>query len=86
MPLSREREEGVNYILQYTVQYEYSSREGWGEGRVEEREGQGKGRAGEREGQGKAFMQGEEKGRCSCEYNIFLLLNPSLHKYLQLHM
>ena len=67
VPLSREREEAVSYILQYTVQYKYSSREGWGKGRVEEREGQGK-----------AFMQGEEKGRCSCEYNIFLLLNPSL--------
>ena len=44
VPLSTEREEAVSYILQYTVHYEYSSREGWGGGRVEEREGQGKGR------------------------------------------
>ena len=50
MPLSREREEAVNYIIQYTVQHEYSSREGWGEGRVGEREGQGRGRAREEGG------------------------------------
>ena len=61
---------------------------GRGGGKEEERRGRGRGKggAGEREGQGKAFMQGEEKGRCSCKYNIFLLLNPSLPKYLQLNM